>query len=36
MFSDHQKERMQIIQGTPGFAQHVVADFDYSVFRKAA
>ncbi|MEZ2310768.1 DEAD/DEAH box helicase [Paraburkholderia sp. RCC_158] len=33
---DHQVERMQIIQNTPGFAEHIVGDFDYSVFRKAA
>jgi superfamily II DNA or RNA helicase len=33
---DHMKERMQIIMGTPGFAENIVADFDYSVFRKAA
>jgi superfamily II DNA or RNA helicase len=33
---DHQKERMDIIRNTPGFADNIVADFDYSVFRKAA
>ncbi|MFM0283958.1 helicase-related protein [Paraburkholderia sediminicola] len=33
---DHQNERMGIIQSTPGFAEHIVGDFDYSVFRKAA
>jgi superfamily II DNA or RNA helicase len=33
---DHQKERMSIIANTPGFAENIVQDFDYSVFRKAA
>jgi superfamily II DNA or RNA helicase len=33
---DHQNERMSIIQGTPGFAENIVADFDYSVFKMAA
>jgi superfamily II DNA or RNA helicase len=33
---DHQKERLQIVQSTPGFAEHIVADFDYEIFRKAA
>ncbi|WP_158608156.1 hypothetical protein [Paraburkholderia sp. BL17N1] len=33
---DHENERMQIIQATLGFAERIVADFDYSVFRKAA
>jgi hypothetical protein len=28
---DHQKERLQTIQGTPGFG---VDDFDYSMFGK--
>jgi hypothetical protein len=32
---DHQNERLSIIQGTPGFAEHIVNDFDYS-FRKGA
>jgi superfamily II DNA or RNA helicase len=34
---DHQKERLQIVQTTPGFGERIVADFDYAVFaRKAA
>jgi superfamily II DNA or RNA helicase len=33
---DHQKDRLAIIQGTPGFAENIVRDFDYSIFRKAA
>ena len=33
---DHQKERLQIVQSTPGFGERIVADFDYSVFAKKA
>jgi superfamily II DNA or RNA helicase len=33
---DHQKDRMDIIRNTPGFADNIVADFDYSMFGKAA
>jgi len=33
---DHQNERISIIRGTPGFAENIVNDFDYSQFRKAA
>ncbi|MGF6639490.1 hypothetical protein OKW35_004698 [Paraburkholderia sp. MM5477-R1] len=31
----HRNERMAIVKGTPGFAERRVADFDYSMFRKA-
>jgi superfamily II DNA or RNA helicase len=33
---DHQNERLSIIQSTPGFAENIVSDFDYSIFREAA
>jgi len=33
---DHARERRQIIETTPGFAEGIVTDFDYSVFKKAA
>jgi superfamily II DNA or RNA helicase len=33
---DHQNERLAIVRGTPGFAENIVADFDYSIFKKAA
>jgi hypothetical protein len=36
MLRDHQVEHTQIIQSRPGFAEHIVTDSDYSVFRKAA
>jgi superfamily II DNA or RNA helicase len=33
---DHQNDRISIIRSTPGFAENIVSDFDYSQFRKAA
>ncbi|KVH64529.1 hypothetical protein WS89_04400 [Burkholderia sp. MSMB1072] len=33
---DHQNERIAIIKNTPGFGENIVADFDYSAFKKAA
>jgi hypothetical protein len=33
---DHQNDRISIIRSTPGFAENIVNDFDYSQFRKAA
>jgi superfamily II DNA or RNA helicase len=31
---DHARERRQIIETTPGFAEGIVPDFDYSIFAK--
>lgn len=33
---DHQNERIAIIKGTPGFAENIVNDFDYDIFKLAA
>jgi superfamily II DNA or RNA helicase len=33
---DHQNERISIIRSTPGFAENILSDFDYSRFKRAA